>query len=90
MTQDEAGQRAVFNATNDRYAVQAGLVPVPEGLEVLGRSAGGVFLIGSLGDPKGSETVLAHMRECGLDKTVWDFTLGIFAAATAKTASAKA
>ncbi|MCJ1243312.1 hypothetical protein MMC30_000509 [Trapelia coarctata] len=33
MSQDEAGQRAVFHSTNDRYAVPAGLVPVPEGLE---------------------------------------------------------
>ncbi|KAK0729566.1 hypothetical protein B0H67DRAFT_524549 [Lasiosphaeris hirsuta] len=90
MTQDEAGQRAVFNATNDRYAVQAGLGPVPQGLEVLGRSAGGVFLIGPLGEAKDSEAVLAPMRERRLDKTVWDFTLDIFAAATAKAASAKA
>jgi NAD(P)-dependent dehydrogenase (short-subunit alcohol dehydrogenase family) len=81
---DEAGQRAVFNSTNDRYAVRAGLVPVPEGLEVLQRSGGGIFLIGPLGETKDSEAVLGPMRERGLDEKVWNFTQEIFSACTAK------
>lgn len=84
MSQDETGQRAVFNSTNDRYAVQAGLVPVPEGLEVLQKSGGGIFLIGPLGETKDSEAVLGPMRERGLDEKVWNFTQEIFSACTAK------
>lgn len=84
MTQDEAGQRAVFNSTSDRYAVQAGFVPVPEGLNVLQKSAGGIFLVGPLGEIKESEAVLGPMRERGLGETVWNFTLEIFSACAAK------
>ncbi|KAJ5952319.1 uncharacterized protein N7479_010732 [Penicillium vulpinum] len=84
MSQDEAGQRAVFNSTNDRYAVQPGLVPVPEGLEVVPKSAGGIFLVGPLGEIKDSEAVLGPMRARGLDETVWNFTLDIFSTCAEK------
>jgi NAD(P)-dependent dehydrogenase (short-subunit alcohol dehydrogenase family) len=89
MDQDEAGQRAVFYGTNDRYATQQqqqdpGLVPVPEGLKVLEKTAGGVFLVGPLGESKvnDSEAALASMRERGVDKKVWKFTQDMFDTAT--------
>lgn len=84
MTQDEAGQRAVFHSTNDRYAVWGGLAPVPESLEVLEKSGGGIFLLGAFGETKDSEAVLGPMRKRGLDDQVWDFTQQIFSACTAK------
>jgi hypothetical protein len=40
MSQEEGGARAVLLATSDRYAVQGGLVPVPEGLGVVEKSGG--------------------------------------------------
>lgn len=83
-TQDEAGQRVVFHATNDRYAVQPGLVPVPDGLDQLTISGGGIFLIGPTGDRKDSEAVLAPMRERGVGEKVWAFTQQVFAKCAAK------
>ncbi|EXJ79099.1 hypothetical protein A1O3_08600 [Capronia epimyces CBS 606.96] len=92
MALDEAGARAVFLATNDRYAVQVdtqeggggggppGLVPVPDGLEVAKTSAGGIFLIDPLGEPTDNERVLADLRERGVDEAVWNFTQDVFAA----------
>ncbi|PNP49289.1 hypothetical protein THARTR1_09957 [Trichoderma harzianum] len=90
MDQDEAGQRAVFYCTNDRYAGTSGLVPVPDGLEVLEKTPGGVFLIGPLGETKvnQSEAALADMRKRGVDEKVWKFTQELFETAIAKAASA--
>ncbi|KAL7783871.1 hypothetical protein V8C37DRAFT_396645 [Trichoderma ceciliae] len=92
MDQDEAGQRAVFYCTNDRYAVQPGLVPVPDGLQVLEKTPGGVFLIGPLGETKvkESQAALADMRERGVDEKVWKFTQDLFETAIAKAAAASA
>lgn len=81
-SQDEAGQRILFAATSDRYAVQSavqsavppGRVPVPEGLQPASPSAGGIFLLGADGEVKDSEAVLGPMRERGLDERVWLFT----------------
>ena len=86
ITQDEGGQRALFLSTNDRYAVQPGLVPVPEGLEVLPRSGGGMFLVGPQGEIKDSEKVLAPMRQRGVDKQVWSFTQEMFSKCVAAAA----
>lgn len=82
MDQAEAGQRAVFYCTNDRYSVQQqqeqepGLVPVPDGLEVLDKTAGGIFLIGPLGESKvkDSEAALSSMRDRDVGEKVWKFT----------------
>ena len=49
LSQEEAGERAVFLATSDRYAVREGVGPVPDGLAVVKKLGGGIFLI----DPKG-------------------------------------
>ncbi|KAK5716510.1 hypothetical protein LTR15_009401 [Elasticomyces elasticus] len=86
ISQDEAGQRALFLSTSDRFAVHHGLVPVPEGLEVLQKSGGGLFLVGPEGEIKDSEKVLAPMRQRGVDKEVWSFTQDIFSKCVAAAA----
>ena len=78
MSQEEGGARAAFFATNDRYAVKCGLLPVPDGITTLKKSGGGIFLIGPEGESTDNEVVLADMRRRGVDKTVWSFTQRIF------------
>ncbi|KAK3629722.1 hypothetical protein LTR56_017118 [Elasticomyces elasticus] len=86
ISQDEGGQRALFLSTSDRFAVQPGLVPIPDGLEVLPRSGGGMFLVGPQGEMKDSEKVLAPMRQRGVDKQVWRFTQDMFSKCVAAAA----
>lgn len=44
--QREAGARALFLATSDRYAVHGGgLVPIPQSLAVVKKSGGGISLV---------------------------------------------
>ncbi|WYZ36960.1 hypothetical protein EsH8_II_000466 [Colletotrichum jinshuiense] len=81
MSQDEAGARALFLATSDRYAAdggEGGLVAAPEGLEPVRRSGGGIFLINPLGESTDNEAVLADMRERGVPEVVWRFTQKVF------------
>ena len=85
MSQDEGGARAVFLTTSDRYSVQGGLIPVPDGLEPVKRSTGGVFLVGPEGEGTDNEDVLADMRNRGLPQKVWNFTQDIFEDCTAQT-----
>jgi NAD(P)-dependent dehydrogenase (short-subunit alcohol dehydrogenase family) len=73
-SQEEAGARGLFLATSDRYAVQGGLVPVPQGLTAGKPSGGGIFLVGPLGEITDNEGVLAGMRERGVNRAVWNFT----------------
>lgn len=80
MSQDEAGARALFLATNDRYSVKGGLVSIPEGLEAAKKTGGGVFIVDPEGESTDNEKVLAGMRERGVDKAVWSFTEKVFAA----------
>ncbi|KAF9769013.1 hypothetical protein IL306_013627 [Fusarium sp. DS 682] len=80
MSQEEAGARALFLATNDRYSVYGSLVPVPESLEKTKRSGGGIFLINPMGESTDNEGVLGGLRERGVDEAVWKFTEKIFAA----------
>jgi len=69
MDQEEAGERALFLATSDRYAVEkGGLVPVPEGLGVAKISGGGIFLINPQGESTDNERVLAGLRQRGVDE----------------------
>ncbi len=80
MSREEAGARAVFLATSDRYAVRGGgLVPVPEGLEVARKSEGGIFLVDPVGETVDNEGVLAGLRKRGVDEEVWRFTQKVFA-----------
>jgi NAD(P)-dependent dehydrogenase (short-subunit alcohol dehydrogenase family) len=83
MSADESGVRGLFYATSDRYAVKSGLVPVPEGLEVVKTSGGGIFLLDPQGEATDNEKVLAPQRESGAQERLWKFTEEIYAAATA-------
>ncbi|RYP43197.1 hypothetical protein DL770_011779 [Monosporascus sp. CRB-9-2] len=89
MSQDESGARGLFLASSDRYAVQGGGVPVPEGLPVAKKSGGGIFLVNPLGESSDSERVLAGMRQRGVDKAVWSFTQKVFAATAGKSQRSK-
>jgi NAD(P)-dependent dehydrogenase (short-subunit alcohol dehydrogenase family) len=79
-TQDDAGARAVFLATSDRYAVHGGLVPIPEGVGLVKKSGGGIFLVDPQGESADNEYLLADLRKRGVDKAVWSFTQEVFAA----------
>ena len=61
--QNEAGARDLFLATNDRYAAQRRLVPVLNGLEVLTKSSGGVYLVDPDGEAVDNERLLAVYRK---------------------------
>ncbi|KAK9414954.1 putative NAD(P)-binding domain-containing protein [Seiridium unicorne] len=84
MSQEESGARALFLATSDRYAVQKGLVAVPEGVEMAEKTRGGIFLVGPLGETIDKEVVLTDMRERGVGEAVWNFTQMVFAASVAQ------
>jgi hypothetical protein len=90
MSQDEAGARGLFYATSDRYVVDSGsgsFVPTPDGLEPVKKSGGGIFLLDPIGKRSvgASETVLADMRERGVNDLVWGFTEKIFSDSVGKT-----
>ena len=89
MSQEESGERAVFLTTSDRYAVQEGLVPVPEGLGVAEKSGGGIFLVDPQGESTDNEGLLADMRKRGVDDEVWSFTEKVFADCAAQAGSSK-
>jgi NAD(P)-dependent dehydrogenase (short-subunit alcohol dehydrogenase family) len=79
MIQDEAGARGLFYATSDRFAVDGGstsFVPTPGGLQPVKKSGGGIFFLDPIGESsvEASETVLAGMRERGVNDWVWGFT----------------
>jgi NAD(P)-dependent dehydrogenase (short-subunit alcohol dehydrogenase family) len=78
-TQSEAGERALFIATSDKYAIKAGLAPLAENSSRVPRSGGGIFMVGSQGEEKNNEIVLRDMRERQVDQKVWDFTQEVFA-----------
>ncbi|KAF7563553.1 hypothetical protein G7046_g564 [Stylonectria norvegica] len=78
MSQGEAGQRALFLATNDRYSVEGGLITELEGLGRAARSGGGIFLIDPQGEATDNESVLASLRSRHVDEAVWTHTLKIF------------
>jgi hypothetical protein len=88
-SQEEAGARAVFLTTSDRYAVHGGLVPVPGGLEAVKKSGGGIFLVDPQGERADNEQLLAGLRERGVDEAVWSFTQEVFAACAAQAGSSK-
>lgn len=79
-SQEESGECALFLATNDRYAVQGGgMVAIPEGLEMLKKSGGGIFLVDEKGESTDNEGVLSPLRVRHLDEVVWRFTEQVFA-----------
>ena len=76
-------------ATNDRYAVKCGLVPIPDGIATLQKSGGGILLISPKGESTDNEVVLADMRRRGVDKIVWSFTQRIFDDCRTRTSGTK-
>ncbi|KUJ09949.1 short-chain dehydrogenase/reductase [Mollisia scopiformis] len=89
MSQEEAGERAVFFTTSDRYAVQEGLLPVPAGLEVAKKSGGGIFLLNPQGESTDNEAVLDEMRRRGVDEVVWNFSQKVFTACNVQARESK-
>lgn len=81
--EDEAGAICLFISTNDRYAIDGGLVPIPEGLSTAKRSGGGIFILDPDGETTDNEGVLADMRARGVNETVWKFTQDVFSRVTA-------
>ncbi|KAF5020167.1 hypothetical protein F66182_7807 [Fusarium sp. NRRL 66182] len=75
---EDAGARALFLATNDRYSVHGSLVPTPEGLETPEKSGGGIFLINPVGESTDNESLLDDLRKRGVHEAVWKFTKEIF------------
>ncbi|KPM44133.1 hypothetical protein AK830_g2418 [Neonectria ditissima] len=80
---EDAGARSLFHATNARYTVSAKedrAVPIPEGLEKSGQSAGGVFLVTDKSEYADNEKVLVGQRR--LIGKVWEHTQQIYARVT--------
>ncbi|KFA54049.1 hypothetical protein S40293_09840 [Stachybotrys chartarum IBT 40293] len=75
---DEAGARALFYLTSDRYSMKNGTVPLADGIEKSPLSAGGIFLSNEKSESVDNEKVLADFRARGVDKQVWTHTLEIF------------
>ena len=46
-----------------RYAVQEGMVPLPEGEKPLQRTGGGIFLVDAQGERADNEAVLVDLRD---------------------------
>ena len=84
---DEAGARALFYSTSNRYSVSDGTVPLAEGMEKSPTSEGGVFLSNGKSESVNNEKVLADFRARGVDELVWRHTMEIFSACATKTPS---
>ena len=84
---DDAGARALFYSTSDRYSVSDGTVPLAKGMEKSSKSGGGVFLGNEKNESVESEKLLADFRARGVDEQVWRHTMEIFDACTAKSQS---
>lgn len=84
---DDAGARALFYLTSDRYSVNDGTIPLPEGLEKSPKSGGGIFLSNEKSESVDNEKVLADFRARGVDEQVWAHTMEIFDACAARVRS---
>ncbi len=80
---EDAGARALFYLTSDRYSVGNGTVPLPEGIEKSPRTQGGIFLSNAKSESVGNEKLLADFRARGVDEQVWRHTMEIFDACAA-------
>lgn len=79
MSQDESGQRALYLATSDRYAVEKGFVGDLDGSGDAKQSGGGIFLVGPQGESRDNEAFLKDMRDRGVAENIWKFTEKVFA-----------
>ena len=84
MSVDEAGARALFYLTSDRYSVSDGTVPLVEGMEKSPKSEGGVFLSNEKSESVDNEKLLADLRAREVDEQVWRHTMKIFDACAIK------
>ncbi len=84
---DEAGARALFYSTSDRYLVGDGTVPLAEGIEKSPKSEGGVFLSNEKSESIDNEKLLGDFRARGVDEQVWRHTMKIFNACATKARS---
>ena len=75
---DEAGARALFYLTSDRYSVGDGGVPLAEGMARSPKSQGGVFLSNDKSESVDNEKVLGDFRSRKVDEKVWSHTMEIF------------
>jgi NAD(P)-dependent dehydrogenase (short-subunit alcohol dehydrogenase family) len=83
---DEAGARALFYLTSDRYSIKNGTVPLADEIAKSPMSAGGIFLSNETSENVDNEKVLADFRARGVDKQVWRHTIEIFNACVKKSA----
>ena len=81
---DEAGARALFYLTSDRYSVVDGNVPLGEGIEKSPKSEGGVFLSNEKSESIDNENILVDFRARGVDELVWRHTMEVFIACAGK------
>lgn len=90
MSADEAGARAVFYLTSDRYSVGENtvpLVPLTEGMEKSPKTPGGVFLSNEKSESVDNEKVLSDFRARGVDGQVWTHTMEVFNAHGSQTSN---
>jgi len=81
MSADEAGARVLFYATNARYTVSqtsSRAISLPDGLQRVGTTGKGVFLLNSKGEVTGDESLLEDFRRRGIDEKVWEHIQKIF------------
>ena len=81
---DEAGARALFYSTSDRYSVSDGTVPLAEGIEKSPKSKGCIFLSNEKSESVNNEKLLTDFRARGVDEQVWRYTMEIFDACAIK------
>jgi NAD(P)-dependent dehydrogenase (short-subunit alcohol dehydrogenase family) len=84
---DEAGARALYYSTSDRYSVNDGTVPLANGVQKSSKSGGGIFLGNEKNESVDNEKILADFRARGVDEQVWKHTMEIFSACAAKAQS---
>lgn len=84
---DDAGARALFYSTSDRYSVAGGTVPLAAGIEKSPKSGGGIFLSNDKSESVDNEKVLADLRARKIDEKVWTHTMEIFHACAARARS---
>ncbi|KAJ9503061.1 hypothetical protein LTR99_007065 [Exophiala xenobiotica] len=84
---EDAGARALFYATSDRYSVDNGMVPLVEGIEKSPKTQGGIFLSNDKSESVDNEKLLADFRARKVDEQVWRHTMEIFDACATNAAS---
>ena len=83
MSAEEAGARALFYATSERYAAVDGTgIPLPAGVQKASATEKGVYLTGPKSDDAGNKDLLADLEKRGVSNKVWAITEEVFEAAS--------